>query len=51
MLAVCLDVHIISELEESILELETKNILKINILKDSEKSYELTSDFINTIKL
>lgn len=51
MLAVCLDVHIISELEESILELETKNILKINILKDFEKSYELTSDFINTIKL
>lgn len=51
MLAVCLDVQIISELEESILELETKNILKINILKDFEKSYELTSDFINIIKL
>lgn len=46
-LAVCLDSDIISELEEAILELEHKNILKIN---SETKTYELTTTFINTIK-
>lgn len=46
-LAVCLDSDIISELEEAILELERKNILKIN---SETKTYQLTSNFINTTK-
>lgn len=49
MLLICLDTQIIYELQEAILELETKHILKVNILND--KSYEFTSNFINTIKL
>ena len=51
MLAVCLDTQIISELQESVCELETKNILNVNIVNDCEKSYQLTLDFISSIKL
>ena len=47
-LSVCLDSNIISELKDSVLELERKNILKIN---SKIKSYVLRSNFINTIKL
>ncbi len=52
MLLSCLDTQIIYELQEAILELENKNILKVNILDVfGNKSYEWTTTFINTIKL
>ena len=51
LLAIGLDSHIILEFQEAFLELESKNILKINILDDTgNRSYQLTLTFINKIK-
>ena len=48
--AICLDSYVISDLSESISELESKKIIKVKLLNAStEKSYWLTEDFINTI--